>query len=186
VLRVIAGTLKGRQLRTPTWKGLRPTSDRLRETLFNVLAARVGGARVMDGFAGTGALGIEALSRGAAHVDFVENDPRAQALIESNLARCGIEKGCAIIRASVADAFRTFASDGRTDGAAFDLILLDPPYGVPPETALTGAGAAVAPGGMLVLEHDRRQRVPERAGRLVLGRDLASGNSALAFYTCQP
>src|SRR4051794_13708862 len=72
-MRVIAGTLKGRKLKPPSWDGLRPTSDRLRETLFNVLAPRIGGARVLDGYAGTGALGIEALSRGASHVTFVES-----------------------------------------------------------------------------------------------------------------
>ena len=85
-MRIIAGTLKGRRLETPDWEGLRPTSDRLRETLFNVLAPRIGGAHVLDGYAGTGAIGIEALSRGAAHVTFVEQDPRAQRLIERNLA----------------------------------------------------------------------------------------------------
>src|SRR5574338_1316651 len=76
-VRVIAGTLKGRTLKAPTWPGLRPTSDRLRETLFNVLAPRMQGARVLDVYAGTGAVGIEALSRGAADVTFVENDRRA-------------------------------------------------------------------------------------------------------------
>ena len=101
-MRVIAGSLKGRRLKAPTWDGLRPTSDKLRETLFNVLAPRIAGARVLDGFAGTGALGIEALSRGAAHVTFVERDRRAQALIAENLARCGIADGYAIIRATVA------------------------------------------------------------------------------------
>ena len=77
-MRIIAGTLKGRRLDAPDWDGLRPTSDKLRETLFNVLAPRIGGARVLDGYAGTGAVGIEALSRGAAHVTFVERDPRAR------------------------------------------------------------------------------------------------------------
>src|SRR5690348_2883385 len=89
-MRIIAGSLKGRRLKTPTWAGLRPTSDKLRETLFNILAPRVAGARVLDGYAGTGALGIEALSRGAASVTFVERDRRAQGLIEENLARCGV------------------------------------------------------------------------------------------------
>ena len=89
-LRVIAGTLKGRRLDAPEWGGLRPTSDKLRETLFNVVASRIGGARVLDGFAGTGAVGIEALSRGAAHVTFVESDPRAARLIERNLERCAV------------------------------------------------------------------------------------------------
>src|ERR671920_1131237 len=99
-MRIIAGTLKGRRIDTPKWEGLRPTSDRLRETLFNVLAPRIAGARFLDGYAGTGAVGIEALSRGAAHVTFVEHDTRAQQLIEENLARCGISGGYAIIRAS--------------------------------------------------------------------------------------
>ena len=80
-MRIIAGRLKGRRLDAPTWEGLRPTSDKLRETLFNVLAARMPGARLLDGFAGTGAVGLEALSRGAAHVTFVERDPRACRLI---------------------------------------------------------------------------------------------------------
>src|SRR5438270_7166745 len=99
-MRVIAGSLKGRRLKAPTWDGLRPTSDKLRETLFNILAPRVAGARFVDGYAGTGAIGIEAISRGAAHVTFVERDRRAQALIESNLGQCGIVNGYAIIRAS--------------------------------------------------------------------------------------
>ena len=80
-MRVIAGSLKGRRLKPPTWDGLRPTSDKLRETLFNILAPRIGGARVLDGYAGTGAVGIEAISRGAAEVTFVESDRRAHALI---------------------------------------------------------------------------------------------------------
>src|SRR5215218_6460510 len=100
-MRVTAGSLKGRRLLTPTWEGLRPTSDKLRETLFNVLTPRLGGARLLDGFAGTGALGIEALSRGAAHVTFIEVDRRAQALIADNLARCGVAEGYTMVRASV-------------------------------------------------------------------------------------
>ena len=87
-MRVITGAFKGRRLAPPTWEGLRPTSDRLRETLFNVLAGQVEGARVLDGYCGTGAVGIEALSRGAAHVTFVDRDPRATRLVEANLATC--------------------------------------------------------------------------------------------------
>src|SRR5436190_19193199 len=106
-MRVIAGTHKGRRLKTPDWEGLRPTSDKLRETIFNILAPRVAGARVLDAYAGTGALGIEAISRGAREATFVERDRRAQALIEENLARCGIVNGYVIIRASVARALET-------------------------------------------------------------------------------
>ena len=89
-MRVIAGEFKGRRLEAPDWPGLRPTSDKLRETLFNVLQGRLPQARFLDVFAGTGAVGIEALSRGAAHVTFVEQDPRARGLIAENLARCGL------------------------------------------------------------------------------------------------
>src|SRR5882672_7787597 len=97
-MRVIAGRFKGRRLKTPDWDGLRPTSDKLRETLFNILAARIDGARVLDGYAGTGAVGIEAISRGASHVTFVERDARAATLIEANLKACGIEGGYTIRR----------------------------------------------------------------------------------------
>jgi 16S rRNA (guanine(966)-N(2))-methyltransferase RsmD len=186
-MRVIAGSLKGRRLATPSWDGLRPTSDKLRETLFNILAPRIAGARVLDGYAGTGALGIEALSRGAASVTFVERDRRAHALIEENLARCGIAEGYAIIRASVAHAL-----DGRAshpDGP-FDVILLDPPYDShgdaggagEPGATLAAAGEVLAPGGLLVLEHARRRRPPETAGRLFRSREVSSGDSGLAFY----
>src|SRR5262245_16186827 len=92
-MRIIAGHFKGRRLKAPAWEGLGPTSDRLRQTLLNVLAPRLAGAGVIDGFAGTGAVGIEALSRGAAHVLFIEQDRRAAALIASNLALCGVKQG---------------------------------------------------------------------------------------------
>src|SRR5215475_8056269 len=99
-MRVIAGRFKGRRLKAPNWEGLRPTSDKLRETLFNVLAPRIAGARVLDGYAGTGAVGIEALSRGARAVTFVDRDRRARALVAENLAAFGLGGGCAIIRPS--------------------------------------------------------------------------------------
>jgi 16S rRNA (guanine966-N2)-methyltransferase len=183
-MRVIAGTLKGRRLQSPTWTGLRPTSDKLRETLFNVLGPRVAGARVFDGFAGTGANGIEAISRGAAHVTFVESDRRALQLIESNLARCGVRNGYAIIRGTVAGAVATPGAAGQP---AFDIILLDPPYDMPhegPHGSLQGIETVLAPGGLVILEHARRHAAPASAGRLMRVRELTSGDSALAFYTC--
>jgi 16S rRNA (guanine966-N2)-methyltransferase len=185
-MRVIAGSLKGRRLKAPTWEGLRPTSDTLRETLFNVLAPRVGAVRVLDGFAGTGGLGIEALSRGAAHVTFLERDARAQALIAENLALCGIAEGYAIIRASFDRGLETLRSGAGF--APFDIVLLDPPYDQADDTmleTLTSADSVLAPDGLVVLEHARRQMAPGRAGRLVLTRRLVSGDSALAFYQKQ-
>lgn len=176
-LRVIAGAYKGRRLKTPTWEGLRPTSDRLRETLFNILATRIEGARVLDGFAGTGALGIEALSRGAAHVTFVDSDPRAIALVQENLRRCGVEQGYAMMRGGVASVVAGDVSP------QFDLVLLDPPYDFANVTDLIAlVGPRLGPGALLVLEHARRRPAPERAGSLVRTRVVASGDSALAFY----
>ena len=183
-MRIIAGTHKGRVLNAPAWKGQRPTSDRLRETLFNVLAPRVRGARLLDVYAGTGALGIEALSRGARHATFVESGRQAQALVAENLGRCGIANGYAIIRASAGRAFEMIRSSPLF--VPFDIILLDPPYDHPAGEALAGVDALVAPDGLVVLEHARRSPVPDHVGRLVLTRDLMSGDSALAFYACQP
>ena len=183
-MRVIAGLYKGRRLKSPTWDGLRPTSDKLRETIFNILAPRMSGARVLDGYAGTGAVGIEALSRGAATVTFVDQDRRAQALIAENLAHCGIADGYAIIPSSAVRAF----SELEARGAAFDLILLDPPYADTDSqitAALTQSVALLAPDGFLVLEHARRRQLPPPAGPLVQTRVVAAGDSALTFYTCQ-
>jgi 16S rRNA (guanine966-N2)-methyltransferase len=184
LMRIIAGTHKGRLLKAPTWSGLRPTSDRLRETLFNVLAPRIREARVLDVYAGTGAIGIEALSRGAAHVTFVDEDRRAEALIAENLLRCGISDGYAIIRASASRAVEKLRRG--SSFVPFDIILLDPPYDHPAAQALTGVDALVAPDGLVVLEHARRATVPDHAGPLMRTRILMSGDSALAFYACQP
>ena len=180
-MRIIAGTLKGRRLDTPDWTGLRPTSDKLRETLFNVLIGRVEGSRVLDGYAGTGAVGLEALSRGAAHVTFVDSDPRAVRLIERNLGRCAVSDRYAIIRARFADAAH------RLPAGTFDLVLLDPPYG--PEqmsAALQAAGPLMALDGLLVLEHARRDEAPARVASFIKSRDIFSGDSALSFYRLAP
>src|SRR5262245_1680561 len=177
-MRVIAGTHKGRRLKTPDWDGLRPTSDMLRETLFNILAPRIGGARVLDAYAGTGALGIEALSRGASAVTFVENDRRAQALIEANLAQCRIDTGYTVLRAPAAR-----APDVLRDEAPFDIVLLHPPYDLPPGPALADLEPLVAASGVVVLEHGRRADVPARSGRLVRVRQVISGDSVLSLFT---
>jgi 16S rRNA (guanine966-N2)-methyltransferase len=182
-MRVIAGSLKGRQLKSPTWAGLRPTSDKLRETIFNILAPRIAGARVLDGYAGTGALGIEALSRGAASVTFIESDRRAQRLVADNLARCGITERYVIIRDSVARAVAALAA--AVPPASFDIVLLDPPYDAAVADALV-SGELLAGNGILVLEHARRRRVPPAAGTLALTREVAAGDSALALYACRP
>ena len=180
-MRVIAGRFKGRRLKAPTWEGLRPTSDKLRETLFNILAARVDGSRVLDGYAGTGAIGIEALSRGAAHVTFVDKSRRAAALIAENLQGCGVEGGYTIECAEVAAAL-----DGLPAADAFDLILLDPPYDhahvIP---TLEAAARRLAGDGLVVLERATRREPPDCAA-LVRTRDVKSGDSSLTFFERRP
>lgn len=178
-MRIIAGAFKGRRLKTPDWDGVRPTSDKLRETLFNILAPRIAGARCLDGYAGTGAVGIEALSRGAAHVTFVDRDRRAAALIAANLAMCGVERGYTIECGDAAAILRRLP-----DSDPFDLVLLDPPYDVDPEM-LTGtlrdAARLAGPGGLIVLERASRREpvVPDGLDRT---RDVIAGDSALTFF----
>ena len=193
-MRIIAGTLKGRRLDPPDWEGLRPTSDKLRETLFNVLAPRIGGARVLDGYAGTGALGLEALSRGASSVTFVESDRRAQQLIARNIARCGIADGYAIIGSTVLQAIEALRGE-----PSFDIVMLDPPYTSPRDPSgkfseisndirnvLQAVGAIVKADGVVVLEHSRTRPPPAATDTLMRSRELVSGDSALTFYACQP
>lgn len=180
-MRIIAGSLKGRRFRPPRWAGLRPTSDRLRETLFNVLGERVVAAGVLDACAGTGALGFEALSRGARAAAFVEQDRRAADLIAEHAARFGVAERCRIVRGPLPQV----VDDGRL-ADTYDVILLDPPYDNPEIGAILSAvGRRLAGGGVLVLERARRADRPPAAG-LAWGREIVSGDSVLDFYTRLP
>ena len=173
---MIAGQYRGRRLKTPSWTGLRPTSDKLRETLFNILAPRIAGARLLDAFAGTGAVGIEALSRGASHVTFVDVDRRALALIEANLAICGIEEGYTIERGDLVTVLHRLPHTVR-----FDLIVLYPPYDAAGVAELAGLSAErLESGGLLVLERATRREVATPQG-LTRVRDVRSGDSTLTF-----
>jgi 16S rRNA (guanine(966)-N(2))-methyltransferase RsmD len=172
-MRIIAGQLKGRRLEGPEGPGVRPTSDGLRETLFNVLGPRVIGARVLDAFAGTGAVGLEAISRGAVHATFVESDRRTAALLAQNVERCAVGEACMIVR----DEF------GRARLGRFDLVWLDPPYDTPDlDGVLARAGELIERGGLVVLEHSRRRESAARVGILGRTRTLVAGDSALSFY----
>ncbi len=176
-MRIIAGTNKGRTLKTPKWTGLRPTSDKLRETLFNILQNRIAGARVLDVFSGTGAVALEALSRGAAGATCVESDRRAAALIVENAALCGDANRCVIIRDVVERALLR-----PLPGAPFDIIVLDPPYEYAHlDAAVANAAAQRAPDGLVILEHASRLAPPQPDG-ITLTRTVTSGDSALSFY----
>ena len=153
-MRVVAGTYGGRRLTAPRGDATRPTSDRVREALFSVLGERVRGARVLDLFAGSGALGIEALSRGAAEAMFVDSAPAAIRVIRANLEALAID--AEVIRADVFAASRT----ARAAARQYDLVFLDPPYRLAGRLAsgLTEAvGGVLAPGGLAVSESDRRE-----------------------------
>ncbi len=183
-MRIIAGELKGRRLRAPTWTGMRPTSGRLRETLFALLGARVAEADVLDGCAGTGAVGLEALSRGATAVTFVESDRRAAALIRANLAHCGVGSRGRVVEGALPAAIKRVV-----EPTAFDLVLLDPPYGLDDRVIgaiLSALARRTAPDGLLVVERPRR-REPLAASTsggvaLVHTRRVRAGDSALDLY----
>lgn len=176
-MRIIAGDCKGRRLKTPRWPGLRPTSDKLRETLFNIVSARVPDARVLDVFAGSGAVGLEALSRGATSAVFVERDRRAADLIEQNAVLCGVRERCAIIRDA---AERTLQN--RIDGDPFDLVMLDPPYDFAALAELIDVAVLhLAPGGLLILEHAARRALPAVEAAVAV-RTVRSGDSALTVF----
>jgi 16S rRNA (guanine(966)-N(2))-methyltransferase RsmD len=173
-MRIIAGTLRGRRLSTPTWPGLRPTSDRLRETLFNVLGARVEGACFVDGYAGTGAVGLEAVSRGARVAVLVERDRRALALLRRNVAAMSAEAAVEI----VPGAFESI----RGLDAACDVVFLDPPYDEADlGPTLTKAAALVRDDGWVVVEHASRRPLADVPAGLELFRRIVSGDSTLAF-----
>jgi 16S rRNA (guanine966-N2)-methyltransferase len=178
-MRISSGTAKGTHLRSPG-TGVRPTSDRVKEALFNALAPRLPDARVLDLFAGTGALGLEALSRGAARAVFVERDPRAVAMIRRNLAAAHFEDRAEVRRAAVSGALDALEGEG----AAFDLIVLDPPYGqdLPARTLRRLAAAALlAPDGVVAAEGHWRDDPGEIPG-LARTREARYGETGLWFY----
>jgi 16S rRNA (guanine966-N2)-methyltransferase len=191
-MRIIAGEYRSRTLEAPAGLATRPTSDRLRETLFNVLAPRMEGAVFLDLYAGSGAVGIEALSRGAASVDFVERAESAVAVLRKNLARLGITGGFRVHTVGVGGWLRRFvknAGSARKPGSAtaFRLVFLDPPYEAAEEYAATLGllGESVellAPGALVIAEHRRKERLADRYGELARTRLLEQGDAALSFY----
>lgn len=185
-MRVIAGTYRSRVLAAPAGLATRPTSDRLRETLFNVLAPRIEGSGVLDLYAGSGAVGIEALSRGAAHVAFVERAPAALEVLRANLARLGLLAGARIHAGSVAAFLKRQYALPRKQRYA--IAFLDPPYDGEGEyelaLGLLGGTAAglLAPEAVVIAEHRRKQPLPGQCGALRRTRLLEQGDAALSFY----
>jgi 16S rRNA (guanine966-N2)-methyltransferase len=183
-MRIIAGSYRSRSLAAPAGLATRPTSDRLRETLFNVLAPRIKGSNFLDLYAGSGAVGMEALSRGAAHVEFVERAEPALRVLRGNLARLGITAGFRIHAAGVGAVLRKMKQ-----GAAIDLVFLDPPYDAAQEYAATlgllGGTAAglLAEEAVVIAEHRKKEQLEDAYGALARTRLLEQGDAALSFYS---
>jgi 16S rRNA (guanine(966)-N(2))-methyltransferase RsmD len=179
-MRVVAGRLRGRRLHAARGRTTRPTTDRARAGLFDWLGARVAGARILDLYAGTGSLGIEALSRGAEHVTFVERDPGARAALERN--RADLDLG-ACTRVIASDVVRALPGL-RAAAQRFDLVLADPPYGGGAADALVASPdlpALIAAGGLLVVERGAREPVAASAA-LDLAASRAWGEARFDRY----
>lgn len=183
-MRIIAGKFRGRRLKSPPGAQTRPTSDRLRETLFNILTPRIGGARFLDLCAGTGAVGIEALSRGAVHVVFVDQSRKMCALIEQNLEILSVEPADReVVIAGAAEFLRRQTKKG---GADYDVIYFDPPYATDYDAALELIGEPalnlLRAGGVVIVEHHKKKSLADQIEALSRYRELKQGDSVLSFY----
>lgn len=177
-MRVIAGVAKGRRLRAP--RGARPTTDRVKEALFSSLAPRLPGARVLDLFAGSGALAIEALSRGADHAVLVDRARAAGEVMRANLDVAGLAQHAEVVTAEVDATVR--ARDAAGD--RFDIVLLDPPYATAPSqltTTLRLVAPLVAPSGVVVVETATRSAALELPSALLTDRTRRYGDTTLIF-----
>jgi len=179
-MRVTGGTGRGKRLKAPPGLRVRPTADKVKQALFNILGGKVEGAVFLDLFAGAGGIGIEALSRGAARVVFVDDSRRSLDVIRKNIEQTGFGDHAEVV-ASRAEAYVRRAPE------RFDLLFLDPPYAAelkPLLELISGAGI-LKPGAIVLAEHFRKQLSPEKAGALTLYREAKYGDTVLAFYQAQ-
>jgi len=196
-MRVIAGTLRSRPLTAPPGLQTRPTTDRLRETLFNILTQgatdRVAGHHFLDLYSGSGAVGIEALSRGASHTVFVEQALPALAILKQNLANLNLRAGLTVEKRSVQTYLRREAKslESAPPARQFTTIFLDPPYdSTEYDLALTLLGnecaTLLAPNALVIAEHRKKSPLPNQFGQLQRIRLLHQGDAALSFYQLAP
>lgn len=178
MLRIIAGEYRGRRIKTLAGSRLRPTGDQLRETLFNILAPRIVGARFVDAYAGSGAVGIEALSRGATHATFIEHHRPAVECIRGNLLELEIRERFSIIQRDVGRALPSVNP--------FDICFLDPPYAEAEEYQRTltvlGHLKSLSAHALVIVEHSKRLSLQSRYGVLEQVRERTQGDSHLSFY----
>jgi 16S rRNA (guanine(966)-N(2))-methyltransferase RsmD len=181
-MRVIAGKYGSRHIASGRGMELRPTSDRLRETLFDILQSRVPGSFFVDGYAGTGAVGIEAMSRGARAVAFLEKHRASIALIQRNLEALGITQGAEILRGDVVASLGELASRGKPA----DILFFDPPYRETQEyervLEALGASALVAAHTLVIFEREKKRALPAAHDSLTRLRSVVQGDAALDFF----
>ena len=180
-MRVIAGAMKGRRLVAPRGRATRPTADQVRIALMDTLTPWLPGARMLDLFAGAGSVGLEALSRGAAQVTFVERDARAFAALEQNVKTLGLDAVARRLRLDVDRALARLAAEG----ARFEIVFLDPPYEPDLVTATLerlGEGAVVAAGALVIAQHFTKRPPPESVGALAAFRARRFGETTLTFF----
>lgn len=179
-MRIIAGSAKGTRLTPPPDRSVRPTLDRVREACFSILGPVIGGARFLDLFAGTGANGLEALSRGAAHADLVDSNRESRAIIEDNIARTRMSGRATLHSFSLPEGLQRF-----TGKPPYNVIYADPPHAFTGHTALLTAildAGILAPEGVILIEHATRTTLPESVDSLQRVRDAAYGETTLSFY----
>jgi 16S rRNA (guanine966-N2)-methyltransferase len=185
MVRIISGGSRGRRLTSPKGQAIRPTSDRVKESIFNMLGGEVEGKVVLDLFAGTGSLGLEALSRGARRVIFVEKAIHALRILKRNIAQCGMEDRSETLPKDVLRAIGIL----KTRGESFDLILMDPPYarGLVRLTWMKLSSEGIYhPGSTLVIEHDRREILPSSVAGWTLMRERKIGDTVVSIFTAGP
>jgi 16S rRNA (guanine966-N2)-methyltransferase len=181
-MRVISGVAKRRRLKTPSSIRIRPTADRVKEALFGIIGDRIPDHRVLDLFAGTGNLGIEALSRGARWAHFVDRAREAADIIQENLLRTGLAGRAGVWRTGV---FAAISRLGREE-RCFEVVFLDPPYGYRhTERVLRGLQQAriLAGESLVVVEHDKRDILPRQIGSLQIGDERRFGDTVVTFFT---
>jgi 16S rRNA (guanine(966)-N(2))-methyltransferase RsmD len=183
-MRVISGIYKGRRLKAVEGLQVRPTSDRLRETLFNVLSSSIEGSRFVDICAGTGAVGIEALSRGAAHVTFIEANRRAAQVLSENLAHCGITENVKVINRDALSTLKYFGQHL----LQFDYFYLDPPYNSELYSQILWTLARsklIAEEGLVIVEHRKTHELLPNYDYLRPYRQIRQGDSCLTLFSME-
>lgn len=181
ILRVIAGSARKRRLKAPPGRDVRPTADRVKEALFNILAERIDGCAFLDLFAGTGGVGIEALSRGAEKAVFIEKDARVIKVLQDNLSITGLADRAEIICSEIETGLRRLGSEGRQ----FELVFMDPPYGQGlTHTTMTRLVKynLIKSQGLVVVETGKQELLPAQVAILKLYRQVRYGDTLLSFY----